>query len=123
MHIIHNLRNPRCTACTKCRARQSDKPLKSCPINHLLWNHGSSLTFVKDTLADHFPWRMINAVYMIAMIGVDQLCTRRKPIGATGLVSGRYVHEIVHGHAHVQTDQVNFCACTHAQNRFAETPK
>jgi hypothetical protein len=45
MHIMHNLQNPRCTACTKCRARQSDKPLKvvlsiifcgtMAPVSHL----------------------------------------------------------------------------------------
>jgi hypothetical protein len=28
--------------------------LKSCDIVHRLWNHGSSLTFVKSALADHF---------------------------------------------------------------------
>jgi hypothetical protein len=54
MHIMHNLRNPRCTAGTKCRAKQFDRPLKSCLIDHLLWNHGSSLTFVRGTLTDHF---------------------------------------------------------------------
>jgi hypothetical protein len=45
MHIMDNLRNPRCTACTKCRARQSDRPLKvvisiifcatMAPVSHL----------------------------------------------------------------------------------------
>jgi hypothetical protein len=40
MHIMHNLRNPRYTACTKCRARQSDRHLKSYRIDHLFWNHG-----------------------------------------------------------------------------------
>jgi hypothetical protein len=53
MHIMHNLRNPRCTACTKCRASQSDRLLKSCHIDHCLWNHGSSLTFVRGTLTEH----------------------------------------------------------------------
>jgi hypothetical protein len=46
--------NPRCTACAKCRARQSDRPLKSCHIDNPLWNHGSSLTFVRGALIDHF---------------------------------------------------------------------
>jgi hypothetical protein len=36
---------------------------------------------------------MIGMIYMIAMIGVDQLCARRKPIGARigpiGPMSGR----------------------------------
>jgi hypothetical protein len=54
MHIMSNLRNPRCTACTKCRARQSDRPLKSYHVDHLMWNHGSSFTFVSGTLTDHF---------------------------------------------------------------------
>jgi hypothetical protein len=54
MHIMHNLRNPLCTACTKCRARQSHRPLKSFHIDRLLWNHGYSLTFVRRTLTDHF---------------------------------------------------------------------
>jgi hypothetical protein len=42
------------------------------PVSHL-W--GSCWSII-------FPWRTINAVYMIAMIGVDQLCARRKPIRA-----------------------------------------
>jgi hypothetical protein len=54
MHVMHNLRNPRCTACIKCRASRSDRPLQSCHIDHLFWNHGSSLTFVRGTLTDHF---------------------------------------------------------------------
>jgi hypothetical protein len=42
----------------------------------------------------------------------------RLSAGFSGLisdVSGRFVHEIVHDHAHVQTDQVNFWpfACAH----------
>jgi hypothetical protein len=52
--IMHNLRNPRCRACTKWRARQSDRPLKSCHIDHLLWNHNPSLTSLTGTLTDHF---------------------------------------------------------------------
>jgi hypothetical protein len=31
-----------------------DRPLKSCHIDHLLWNHVSSLTFMRGTLTDHF---------------------------------------------------------------------
>jgi hypothetical protein len=54
MHILHNFRNPRDTACTKCRAWESDRPLKNCHLDHLLWNHGSSLTFVRGPLTDHF---------------------------------------------------------------------
>jgi hypothetical protein len=69
---------------------------------------------------------------MTAMIGFDRLCARRRPIGGPigdmgdmgdmGLVSDvsdvsgvsvRYVHEIVHGLAHVLTDQVNFYAYIH----------
>jgi hypothetical protein len=75
----------------------------------------------------------MNAVYMIGtitMIGFDRLCARREPIGApiglSGLVSdvsGRYVHEIVHGHAHVQTDQVNLCACTCAHVYKTDLPR
>jgi hypothetical protein len=54
MHIMYNLRNPRCTVCTKCRAMRSDRPLKSYHIDHLLLNQGSSVTFVRRTLTDHF---------------------------------------------------------------------
>jgi hypothetical protein len=54
MHIMHNLRNPRCTAYTKDRGRQSDGPLKSYHVDHLLWNHDSTLTFVRGTLTGHF---------------------------------------------------------------------
>jgi hypothetical protein len=43
--------------------------------------------------------------------------------GLVSDVSGRYVPKIVHGHALVQTDQVNCCACTHTQNGFANRPK
>jgi hypothetical protein len=54
MHIVHNLRNILGTAYTKCRARPSDRHLKSCHSDHLLWDNGSSLTFVRGTLTDHF---------------------------------------------------------------------
>jgi hypothetical protein len=84
-HLMHNLRSPRCTACTKGRAKQSDKPLKM--------SYRSS--FVESVLQSHiceghldrsfFHGRTINAVYMI---GFDQLCARSKPIGGlSGLVS------------------------------------
>jgi hypothetical protein len=76
-----------------------------------------------------FPWRMINAVSMmgvIATIGVGQLCARRNPIGGlSGLVSDlsdRYLHEIVHGHAHVQIDPVNFCVRTCAHMHKTDLP-
>jgi hypothetical protein len=103
--------------------------IKRCYINHLLWNHGSSCTFLRGTLADSFfPARTINAVHMIgiiAMVGFDRLCARRKPIGepigASGLVSdilGWYVH----GHVHVPADQVNFCACTCAHMHKTDLP-
>jgi hypothetical protein len=54
MHIKDNFRNPRCTARIKYRAKQSDRSLKSCYIDYLLLNHGSRLTFVRGTVADHF---------------------------------------------------------------------
>jgi hypothetical protein len=54
MHLMHNLRNPWSTAYTKRRARQSDRPLKSCHIDHLLWNRGASLIFVMGTRTDPF---------------------------------------------------------------------
>jgi hypothetical protein len=40
----------------------------------------------------------------------------------SGLVSDRYVHEILHGHTHVQTDQVNFCARTCARMHKTDLP-
>jgi hypothetical protein len=45
--------------------------------------------------------------------------------GLSGLVSklsGRNVHEIVHGHAHVQTNPVNSCACTCAHMHKTDLP-
>jgi hypothetical protein len=79
-------------------------------IDHLLWNHGPRLTFVRGALTDYFfPGRRINAVYtigMIAMIGYVQ--GGSLSAGLSRLVSGRYVHEIVHSYAHVQADQVDF---------------
>jgi hypothetical protein len=123
---MHNLRNLRCTASTKWGARQSDRYLKSWHIDHLLWNHGSSLTSVRGTLTDHFfsgersgqstwsAWSWwsasINDVYGGSLSGL------------VSEVSGRSVHEIVHGHAHVQTDQVDFCACTCAHMQETDLP-
>jgi hypothetical protein len=53
---------------------------------------------------------------MIAMTGFDWLCAggslSADLSGLVSDVSGRYVHKTVHDHAHRQTDQVNFCACT-----------
>jgi hypothetical protein len=46
-------------------------------------------------------------------------------LASRGLVSdlsGRYMHEIVHGHAHVQTNHVNFCACTCAHMHKTDLP-
>jgi hypothetical protein len=66
--------------------------------------------------------RTINAaspIRGIVMIHVDWLCARSRAINVairlSSLVSDRsggHVHEIVHGHTHVQTNQVKFCACT-----------
>jgi hypothetical protein len=38
-------------------------------------------------------------------------------LGFVSDLSGRYVHEIVHGNVYVQTNQMNFCACTCAHMR------
>jgi hypothetical protein len=104
--------------------------LKSCHVDHLLCNHGSSLTFLRGTLKDHFfrgqgsmqstwsAWTRWPAL-------ISYVHGRRLSAGLSGLVSelsGRYVHEIVHSHAHVQTDQVNFCACTCAHMHKTDLP-
>jgi hypothetical protein len=57
-------------------------------------------------------------IRMIAMIGLVRSCAQRKPIGARIEPIGRYAH----GHAHVQTDQVNFCACTCAHMHKTDLP-
>jgi hypothetical protein len=87
---MHNLQNPRCTACIKCRARQSDRHLKSRIIDHLLWNHGSSLAFVRGTLTDHFftGQRSIHSTWSASINYVHG-----------GSLSSRYVNEIMHGDA------------------------
>jgi hypothetical protein len=66
---------------------------------------------------------------MIAMIGFDQLYARRRPIGGfigvseiVSDVSGRYVREIVDGHAYGQTNQVNLCACAFACMHKTDLP-
>jgi hypothetical protein len=129
MHIMHNLWNPRCAACTKCRDRQSDRPLKSCHIDHPLWNHGSSLTFMRGKLIDHFPWRgWMQSTWsacswwsaLISYVHGGSLSAALSVFASD--ISGRYVREIVHGHAHVQTDQGNFCACTCAHIHKTDLP-
>jgi hypothetical protein len=124
MHILHNFRNPWCPACIKCRTTQSNRPWKSCHIDHLLWNHGSSLTFARATLTDHFfmgEWSMQSTWSRWSASIAD--AHGGSLSGLVSDVSGRYEHEIVHGHAHVQTDQIDFCAYTHAQSEFADSPK
>jgi hypothetical protein len=55
-NYAHHAQSPKSSVYSvhKCRAKQSDRPLKSCPVDHLLWSHGSSLTFVRNKLTDHF---------------------------------------------------------------------
>jgi hypothetical protein len=76
-----------------------------------------------------FHGRTINTVYMtsmIAIIGVDQLCAQRKPIGGPiGSRIGRIRPICARDcacHAHMQTDQVNFCACTCAHMHKTDLP-
>jgi hypothetical protein len=108
----------------KCRAKQSDRPLKSCHIDHLLWNHVSSLTFMRAMLAD----RLFTGEWSIQstwLASISYVPRGRLSAGLSGLISdlwGRYVHEIVHDHAHVQRDQVNFWACTCAHMHKTDLP-
>jgi hypothetical protein len=82
---------------------------------------------LKDTLTDHFfRMRTINTASLIAvvvMIGVDWLGARSGPSGLGSDRLDRDMHVIVHGHAHVQTDQIKFSGCICAQNGFADRPK
>jgi hypothetical protein len=122
MHIMHNLWSPRSTACMKCRTRQSDRPLKSFHIDHLLWNHGYGLTFLRGTLTDHFfP---VYRIGKIAMIGVDQLCSRRKPIGGPiGARIGCIGPIRARNCADRLSQFLRMQMCTHAQNGLADSLK
>jgi hypothetical protein len=128
---MHNLRNPRCTAYTKCRVRQSDKPLKSCHINHLLWSHGSSLTFVTGTLTDHFSRE--NDQYSLHdrhdrddRIDFDRFYARRKPIRARiGSIGPTCARDCAWPCTCADRQSQFLCMhrCTHAQNGFADSLK
>jgi hypothetical protein len=133
MHIMHNFPNPRCMQCTKCRAGQSDRPLKSCHIEHLLWSHGSSLIFARGILTGHFftGERSIQSLWSAwsrwsASIGYVHEGSLSAGLSRLSALlsdpSRRYMHEIVHDHAHVQTDQVKFCACTCAHMHKTDLP-
>jgi hypothetical protein len=78
----------------------------------------------------YFPWRTINAVYMIGMIGVDQLCARRTPIGGRigariGSIGPICARDCAWPCA--CTDRLSqflrMHMCTHIQNGFADRHK
>jgi hypothetical protein len=118
MDITHKSPKSSVLSVHKMQDKAFRQALKSWHIDHLLWYHGSSLTFVRGTLTDRFfteersipstrlAWSRWSA--SISYVHGGSL------LGLSGLVSdlsGRYVHEIAHDHVHVQTGQVSFCAC------------
>jgi hypothetical protein len=80
-----------------------------------------------------FPWRTINAVYMIgmiAMIGVDQFCVWRRPIGGPigariGRISSIYARDCAWSCTCADRPSQFLCMhmWTHAQDGFADSPK
>jgi hypothetical protein len=100
-------------------------------------------SFIKPLLQSHicegevdqsfFPERTINAVYMIGMIatiGFDRLCARRKRIGwHIGATGARIGPICTQGHAWPCTCADRPCQflcihmCTHTQNGFSDSPK
>jgi hypothetical protein len=73
-----------------------------------------------------FPERTNNAVYMIAMIGFDRLCARRKPIGDIGPrirpIGPICARDCAWPHICIDRTSQFLCMhmCTHAQNGFAD---
>jgi hypothetical protein len=108
MQIIQNLRNHRCTACTKCRGSQFCRPRKAV-LSIIFCGYEAYVdrSFFWWEWSMRPPWTAWSS--LSALIGY---------VHEAGLstflsdLSGRSVHLIVHGHAHVQTDEVKFCACT-----------
>jgi hypothetical protein len=56
--------------------------------------------------------RTIDAASLISVIVMIGYVDEAELSGLVSDLSGRYMHKIVHGHGHVQKDQVKFCPCT-----------
>jgi hypothetical protein len=91
------------------------------------WEPWLRAHIVKRTLTDHFS-RGERLMRSTLSASISYARGRSLLAGLSRLVSdllGRYVHEIAYGHALVETDTVNFGACTstHPQNWFVDSPK